>query len=101
VIGIVTIYRNMAPFTNVPIGGNIDIGEQVPRNAYVESAYISMPYHIGLTRDQVEEIIDEKFNNSELGNLTFALDEIKTIETARVALENEISILSKMQLTKL
>lgn len=79
------------PFMNVPIGGNIDIGEPVPHNAYVESAYISMPYHIGFSRDQVEEIIDEKFNNSKLGNLTFALDEIKTNETARVALENEIS----------
>jgi hypothetical protein len=79
------------PFTNVPIGGNIEIGEQVPRNAYVESAYISMPYHIGLTRDQAEEIIDEKFNNSELGNLSSTLDEIKTNETARFALENEIT----------
>jgi hypothetical protein len=79
------------PFTNVPIGGNLDIGEPVPRNAYVESSYISMPYHIGLTRDQVEEIIDEKFNNSELGNLSSTLDEIKTNETARAALENEIT----------
>jgi hypothetical protein len=79
------------PFTNVPIGGNLDIGESVPRNAYVESSYISMPYHIGLTRDQVEEIIDEKFNNSELGNLSSKLDEIKTNETARLALEAEIT----------
>jgi hypothetical protein len=79
------------PFTNVPIGGNINIGEPVSRSAYVESAYISMPYHIGLTRNQVEEIIDEKFNNSELGNLSSTLDEIKTNETARVALENEIT----------
>jgi hypothetical protein len=80
------------PFTNLPIGGNIDIGEPVPGNAYVESAYISMPYHIGLTRSQVEEIIDEKFNNSQLGNLSSTLDEIKTNETARVALENKITI---------
>jgi hypothetical protein len=79
------------PIMNVPIGGNIDIGEPVPRNAYVESAYISMPYHIGLTRDQVEEIIDDKFNNSELGNLSSILDEIKTNETARAALEIEIT----------
>jgi hypothetical protein len=79
------------PFTNVPVGGNLDIGEPVPHNAYVESAYISMPYHIGLTRDQVEEIIDNNFNNSEIGNLSSTLDEIKTNETARVALENEIT----------
>ncbi len=78
------------PFTNAPIGGNLDIGEPVPHNAYVESAYISMPYHIGLTRDQVEEIIENNFNNGELGDLSSALDEIKTNETARVALENEI-----------
>jgi hypothetical protein len=39
----------------------------------------------------VEEIIDEKFNNSDLGNLSSTLDEIKTNETARVALENEIT----------
>ncbi|MCX9084408.1 MAG: hypothetical protein OIN87_06390 [Candidatus Methanoperedens sp.] len=79
------------PFMNVPIGGNIDIGEPVPRNAYVESTYISMPYHIGLTRGQVEEIIDEKFNNTELGNLSATLDEIKKNETARTALETEIT----------
>lgn len=77
-------------FTNVPIGGNLDIGEPVPRSAYVESTYLSMPYHTGLTRDQVEEIIDEKFNNSEFGNLSSTLDELKTNETARVDIENEI-----------
>lgn len=79
------------PFTNVPIGGNLDIGEPVPRNAYVESAYISMPYHIGLTRDQVEGIIENNFNNSEFGTLSSILGEIKANETARVVLENEIT----------
>jgi len=79
------------PFTNVPIGGNLDIGEPVPRNAYVESAYISMPYHIGLTRYQVEEIVENNFNNGEFGNLSSTLDELKTNETARFALENEIT----------
>jgi hypothetical protein len=79
------------PFTNVPMGGNLDLGESVPRNAYVESAYVSMPYHIGLTRDQVEEIIENNFNNSEFGNLSSTLDELKTNETARVALEKEIT----------
>jgi len=75
----------------VPIGGNLDIGEPVPRSAYVESTYISMPYHIGLTRDKVEEIIDHNFNNSELGNLSYTLDELKTNETSRVAIETEIT----------
>ncbi|MCZ7401806.1 MAG: hypothetical protein O8C61_06265 [Candidatus Methanoperedens sp.] len=79
------------PFTNVPIGGNLDIGEPVPHSAYVESTYISMPYHIGLTRDKVEEILERNFNNSESGNLSFTLDELKTNETSRVVLENEIT----------
>lgn len=79
------------PFTNVPIGGNLDIGEPVPRNAYVESAYISMPYHIGFSREQVEEIIKNNFNKSKFGNLSYTLDELKTNETERVALENEIT----------
>ncbi|HEX7576068.1 MAG TPA: hypothetical protein VF360_06770 [Candidatus Methanoperedens sp.] len=79
------------PFTNVPIGGNLDIGEPVPHSAYVESTYISMPYHIGLTRNQVDEIIEHNFNNSELGNLSSTLDELKANETARVDLENEIT----------
>ena len=79
------------PFTNVPIGGNLEIGEPVPRSAYVESTYISMPYHTGLTRDQVEDIIEDNFNNSESGNLSSTLDELKTNETARVDLENEIT----------
>jgi hypothetical protein len=78
------------PFTNVPIGGSLDVGEPVPRNAYVESAYISMPYHIGLTRYQVEEIIENNFNNSKFGNLSSTLDELKNNKTARVDLENEI-----------
>jgi hypothetical protein len=79
------------PFTNVPIGGNLDIGEPVPLNAYVESAYISMPYNIGLTRDQVEKIIDDKFDNSELGNLSSTLDKLKINETTRIDLEKEIT----------
>jgi hypothetical protein len=79
------------PFTNVPIGGNLDIGEPVPHSAYVESTYISMPYHRGFTRNQVEEIIEHNFNNSELGNLSSTLDELKANETARIDLENEIT----------
>jgi len=79
------------PFTNVPIGGNLDIGEPVPHSAYVESTYISMPYHIGLTRDYVEEIIENNFNNSGLGNFSSTLDELKNNETSRIRLENEIT----------
>jgi hypothetical protein len=77
------------PFTNVPVGGNLEIGEPVPNNAYVESAYISMPYHLELTQDQVKNMINNNFNNSDFVNLT--LDELKRNQTARVSLENEIT----------
>lgn len=79
------------PFTNVPIGGNSDIGEQVPDNAYVESAYITMPYHTGPKRERVEIIIDENFNESKFGNLSSALEELKNNETMREEIEKEIS----------
>jgi len=79
------------PFTNVLIGGNLDIGEQVPDNAYVESAYITMPYHTELKRKQVEMIIEENFNKSEFGNLSSMLEELKNNETMREEIETEIS----------
>lgn len=79
------------PFTNVPIGGNLDIGEQVPDNAYVESAYITMPYHIELKRKHVENIIEENFNKSKFGNLSLTLEELKNNETMREEIEKEIS----------
>lgn len=79
------------PFTNVPIGGDLDIGEPVPDNAYVESAYITMPYHIGLSRRQVEDSIEHNFNNSKFGNLSFTLEELKNNETIREKIETEIS----------
>jgi hypothetical protein len=79
------------PFTNVPIGGNLDIGEPVPDNAYVESTYITMPYHIGLSRKQVEGIIDANFNKSKFGNLSFTLEELKNNENIRNEIEACIS----------
>lgn len=79
------------PFTNVPIGGNLDIGEPVPDNAYVESVYITMPYHIGLSRKQVEDIIDNNFNGSKFGNFSFTLEELKNNENIRNEIEASIS----------
>ena len=79
------------PFTGVPAGGNLEIGDRVPDNAYVESAYITMPYHTGPTRYRIEKIIEDNFNESEIGNLSFMLEELKNNETARQELENEIS----------
>lgn len=79
------------PFTNAPIGGNLDIGEHVPNNAYVESVYITMPYHIGLSRKQVEDIIDNNFNGSKFGNFSFTLEELKNNENIRDEIEASIS----------
>jgi hypothetical protein len=79
------------PFTNVPIGGNLDIGEPVQDNAYVESVYITMPYHIGLSRKQVEDIIDNNFNGSKFGNFSFRLEELKDNENIRDEIEASIS----------
>ncbi|KPQ41378.1 MAG: hypothetical protein MPEBLZ_04087 [Candidatus Methanoperedens nitroreducens] len=79
------------PFTGVPIGGDLDIGEPVPDNAYVESAYITMPYHIVISRKQVEDIIENNFNNSRFGNFSFTLEELKNNESARNVIEMEIS----------
>lgn len=79
------------PFTGVPMGGNLDIGKPVPDNAYVESTYITMPYHIGLSRKRVEDIIEHNFNESKFGNLSITLEELKNNETMRDAIEIEIS----------
>ncbi|MCX9082683.1 MAG: hypothetical protein OIN83_10845 [Candidatus Methanoperedens sp.] len=79
------------PFTNVPIGGNLDIGEPVPDNAYIESVYITMPYHIGLSRKQVEDIIDNNFNGSKFGNFSFTFEELKNNENIRDEIEASIS----------
>src|SRR5659263_533984 len=59
------------PFTSVPIGGDLEIGEPVPDNAYVESAYITMPYHIVISRKSVDDIIENNFNNSKFGNFSY------------------------------
>ncbi|MCL7414559.1 MAG: hypothetical protein M8349_00650 [ANME-2 cluster archaeon] len=46
------------PFRDVPIGGETHMGPQVPGSAYVESTWITMPYHTEFTRYYVEELID-------------------------------------------
>ncbi len=79
------------PFTGVPMGGNLNIGEPVPDNAFVESGYITMPYHIWLTRKKVEDTIENSFNKSLYGNLSVTLEELKNSETERGTIEKEIS----------
>ncbi len=46
------------PFRDVPIGGEMHMGRPVPDNAYVESTWITMPYHTEYTRHHVENLID-------------------------------------------
>lgn len=58
------------PFVNVPIGGDVRIGEPTPDNAYAESTYITMPYHVNFTRKRVEDIFDSAFNETILRNFT-------------------------------
>ncbi len=79
------------PFAGVPVGSDVSIGEPVPGNAYTESAYITMPYHVEFTRKHVEEIIDSNFNKSMFGNLSSAFDGLKKSETNRTAIEEEIN----------
>ncbi|HEX7628041.1 MAG TPA: hypothetical protein VF354_03870 [Candidatus Methanoperedens sp.] len=79
------------PFTGVPIGGDLEIGEPVPDNAYVESVYITMPYHIVISRQGVEDMIENNFNNSKYGNFSYTLEELKDNETARDEIEGLIS----------
>ncbi len=78
------------PIVNVPIGGDVGIGEPVPKHAYTESTYITMPYHVDFTRKHVEGIIDSSFNSS-FGNITSAFDELKKAGANRTVIEAEIS----------
>ncbi len=45
------------PFRDVPIGGETHMGRPVPDTAYVESSWITMPYHTEFTRYHVEALI--------------------------------------------
>ncbi len=58
------------PFRDVPIGGETHIGPTVPDTAYVESSWITMPYHTEFTRYYVEELIDGELEaiGLDLGN---------------------------------
>ena len=50
------------PFRDIPIGGETQMGKAVPDTAYVESAWITMPYHTEFTRYYVESLIDTELN---------------------------------------
>lgn len=76
------------PFTGVPIGGDVSIGEQTPKNAYTESTFITMPYHVNFTRERVEGIMNSSSNGS---NISAAFDELKKNGTNRTLVEEMIS----------
>jgi hypothetical protein len=50
------------PFMDVPIGGDTHMGPPVPDNAYVESTWVTIPYHTEFTRYQVESLIEDELN---------------------------------------
>lgn len=79
------------PFTNVPMGGKLEIGKPAPDNAYVESSFITMPYHIGISQKRMDEIIEDNFNKSKFGNLSLTLEELRQNDTVRNEIEIEIS----------
>jgi len=50
------------PIRGVPVGGETHIGPRVPDTAYVESSWITMPYHTEFTRSRVESLIQEELD---------------------------------------
>lgn len=77
------------PVVNVPVGSDLHIGEPVPKKAYIESTYITMPYHVNFTRKRVEGIIDRNFNTT-FGNLSATFEELKKNGSNRSRVEEAI-----------
>jgi hypothetical protein len=50
------------PIKGVPVGGETHIGPNVPDTAYVESIWITMPYHTECTRYYVEGLIQDELD---------------------------------------
>lgn len=78
------------PVVNAPIGGDVSIGQRVPDNAYVETAYITMPYRVDLSRERVELIVNESFNST-FGNISSTFAQLKKDASNRTQIEDEIS----------
>jgi hypothetical protein len=78
------------PIVNVPVGSDVRIGEEVPNNAYVETAYITMPYKVDFSRQRVEMIVNENFNTT-VGNISSTFAYLKKDTTKRKQIEDEIS----------
>ncbi len=78
------------PIVNAPLGSDIRIGDQVPGNAFVETAYITMPYKVDLDRERVKMIVNESFNST-FGNISSTFAYLKTDASNRTQIEAEIS----------
>jgi competence protein ComGC len=78
------------PIVNVPVGSDVRIGEQVPDNAFVETASITMPYKVNFSRQRVEMIVNETFNST-FGNISSTFSNLKKDATNRTQIEDEIS----------
>jgi competence protein ComGC len=78
------------PIVNVPVGSDVRIGEEVPDYAYVETAYITMPYSVDFSRQRVEMIVNENFNTT-FGNISSTFANLKKDSTNRMQIEGEIS----------
>ncbi len=78
------------PIINVPVGSDVRIGEEVPNNAYVETAYITMPYKVDFSRQRVEMIVNETFNTT-FGNISSTFAYLKRDAANRTQREDEIA----------
>lgn len=78
------------PVVNAPVGSDVRIGEQVPDNAYVETGYVAMPYHMEFTRERVENIVNDSFNTT-IGNISSTFSYLRTDASNRTLIEGEIS----------
>lgn len=78
------------PITNVPLGSDVRIGEEVPDNAFVETAFITMPYNVNFSRRRVETIVNMTFNTTS-GNISSTFAHLKKDATNRRQIEDEIS----------
>lgn len=77
------------PIVNVPVGGDVTIGDPVPKNAYTESTYITMPYQIDFTRKNVEDIIESKFQFDEAITDREAIEN-KIYDNINIVIDNSI-----------
>lgn len=78
------------PVVNAPVGSDVRIGEQVPDNAFVETGYVTMPYHMEFTREHVENIVNDNFDTT-CGNISSTFSYLENDRANRTMIEDEIS----------